>query len=500
MAIPKCHKLGSMVVAIATAPLLIPIAAEAADVGLFRMKRTWWGGTSTNESPDPYISADYAPGLQPPDKRPPAEAYVSFSTTVNGAKLAPAARFTAPSKFIIDRTYYGIKEPSRAGPPTYPESKAWYSYWNLKGSFRPNNSRYGGASMTTTVVFPTTMGNPTPPFNKGKPAKYPGGPISPTTTPCVGGGTVGGGCGYWAHDFGTQMAGDKISFVGGNYDFSRAGSIMITPGANRFGGTMHFFYGPNHTRYRYGVYFSPYISKAYGRQTDVRDPAADTHLGDVQFGGGFNIYRMTQYGQQRSTSGSQYSPGDDYVIRARNFYTLAPFTTGMVTAWQPFGNTNTVFTLTGYDNRTPNGLSGVISLVRPRLVHTYKIPPDPNDPTAMTSASASAWQMKFHFFCPYSDFDSDGVGLLDNCSEDPNTGQDDTDGDGYGNICDADYDNSGIVGFPDFGQFVGAFGTTDMEKCHHEPIPGCIVGFPDFGSFVSMFGTSPGPLGPTTCL
>jgi hypothetical protein len=480
---------------------VIPTWAEAADVGLFRMKRTWWGGTSTNSPADPYISTDYHPRLKGPNKAPPAEAYVGFSTTANGAKLAPAPRFTAPSKFIVDYTRYVTCTPVTC-PPGYPESKAWYSYWNLKGSFRPNNSRYGGASMATTVVFPTTMGNPTPPFNEGEPAKYPGGPISPTTTPCVSGGAAGGGCGYWAHDFGTHMAGDKISFVGGNYDFDRAGSMMVTPGKNRFGGTMHFFYGPNERKYRYNLYFYPYPSKSYGRQTDVRDPAADTHLGDVQFGGGFNIYRMTAYGQQRSTSGTPSSPGDDYVVQARNFYTLAPFTTGMVTAWQPFGNTNTVFTLTGYDNRTPNGLSGVISLVRPRLVHTYKIPNDPNEPTrVMASASASAWQMKFHFICPYVNSDGDGVGdRIDNCSEDANTGQDDTDADGYGNICDADYDNSGIVGFPDFGEFVRAFGSTDMEKCHNEPIPGCIVGFPDFGAFVAMFGSSPGP-GPaeTTC-
>ena len=97
------------------------------------------------------------------------------------------------------------------------------------------------------------------------------------------------------------------------------------------------------------------------------------------------------------------------------------------------------------------------------------------------------------------DFDSDGVAdNIDNCSEDANTGQDDTDVDGCGNICDADYDDGGKVGFPDFGEFVGAFASTDMEKCHVEPIPGCVVGFPSFGKFVAMFGSVPGPSGPTT--
>jgi len=69
----------------------------------------------------------------------------------------------------------------------------------------------------------------------------------------------------------------------------------------------------------------------------------------------------------------------------------------MVTVWQPFGGTNTEFQLTGYDNRTPDALSGVISLVRPRLVQVYTLWPDPNLPILHTWASGSAWQMDFHF-------------------------------------------------------------------------------------------------------
>jgi hypothetical protein len=87
---------------------------------------------------------------------------------------------------------------------------------------------------------------------------------------------------------------------------------------------------------------------------------------------------------------------------------------------------------------------------------------------------------------------------IDNCLDVHNPGQDDTDGDDCGNLCDADYDNNGTVGFPDFGQFVAAFGTGDTEKCHVEPISGCTVGFPDFGFLVSSFGTAPGPSGTTS--
>jgi hypothetical protein len=97
------------------------------------------------------------------------------------------------------------------------------------------------------------------------------------------------------------------------------------------------------------------------------------------------------------------------------------------------------------------------------------------------------------------DYDSDGIGdTIDNCSTSENTAQDDTDVDDCGNLCDADYDQNGTVGFPDFLEFGVAFNTTtNPEKCHIEPIPGCTVGFPDFLYFGTVFNTAPGPSGTT---
>ncbi len=97
------------------------------------------------------------------------------------------------------------------------------------------------------------------------------------------------------------------------------------------------------------------------------------------------------------------------------------------------------------------------------------------------------------------DFDLDGVeDEFDNCSEAPNSGQDDTDGDDCGNRCDADYDDSGVVGHPDFFRFGTVFGTIgNEEQCHNEPIPGCFVSFADFGFVVAAFGEIPGPSGTT---
>jgi hypothetical protein len=106
---------------------------------------------------------------------------------------------------------------------------------------------------------------------------------------------------------------------------------------------------------------------------------------------------MTPYGEKRATSGTPSDPGGYISRRNPYFFTIIPFTTGMITAFGPFGDTYTEFTLTGYDNRTPEGLSGVISMVRPRLRHTYSVPRDPGDPIRMTWQDTSAWQMDFHF-------------------------------------------------------------------------------------------------------
>ena len=97
------------------------------------------------------------------------------------------------------------------------------------------------------------------------------------------------------------------------------------------------------------------------------------------------------------------------------------------------------------------------------------------------------------------DSDNDGVADgLDNCSESANPAQDDTDADDCGNLCDADYDQSGLVGFTDFIDFASAFDTTDEEKCHDEPIAGCTVGYADYGYFYGAFGFVPGPSGTTS--
>jgi hypothetical protein len=103
--------------------------------------------------------------------------------------------------------------------------------------------------------------------------------------------------------------------------------------------------------------------------------------------------------------------------------------------------------------------------------------------------------------CGATDTDGDTVpDCADNCSEVANAAQDDTDGDDCGNLCDADYDNDGFIGFSDFGMFSSCFLAVNCpDQQHSEPVdPARQVGFADFGYFSTAFNGPPaGPSGTT---
>ena len=87
--------------------------------------------------------------------------------------------------------------------------------------------------------------------------------------------------------------------------------------------------------------------------------------------------------------------------------------------------------------------------------------------------------------------DSDGDGIVDgedNCRLTPNADQRDTNGDGYGNICDCDLDNDDVVGMSDFNIFKTEWNTSgagiDSDFDGDEMVDAL-----DFDTFKSRWGS-----------
>jgi hypothetical protein len=93
------------------------------------------------------------------------------------------------------------------------------------------------------------------------------------------------------------------------------------------------------------------------------------------------------------------------------------------------------------------------------------------------------------------DFDLDGwVDLCDNCDALPNASQLDGDSDGYGNVCDCDFDNNGACDGGDFTAFNGVFGTlSPPTSSEFDMAPNGAIDGGDFTAFVGGFGGFPGP-------
>ncbi|MGI0149121.1 MAG: hypothetical protein ACREDF_06285, partial [Thermoplasmata archaeon] len=76
----------------------------------------------------------------------------------------------------------------------------------------------------------------------------------------------------------------------------------------------------------------------------------------------------------------------------------------------------------------------------------------------------------------------------------------DADDDGFGNICDCDFDQNGTCGFSDFNTFLACFGLTvpaagppeDPTCAESDQDVNGIVGFSDFTLFLDRFGGAPG--------
>jgi hypothetical protein len=354
----RIQKIVQISAAVTIACAALPLFAGPADAAgaLFRAKRTWWFGNS-----GPWDNGYLIPPAGRKSYQPPAVAYVG--------NTASNPRFTAPKAFIKNTTLYFACAPGVLWCDWgYYWIKYRYSYWNAKGSFRRQNAN--APTTTTTIRFATTMLDP-----NASPTAM-GAPVTPTTT--------------W----------------GGRYDFSRGGSIMIWPGSDRFGGTMRFFQGPN--SFFYSINFAAYPP------TTRSFPAKPL---SQQLGTGieFEIGEVTSLsvGLLYERTGPAKENGREPLGRVVYLVTRAPYTTGKARVWEPLGNTNTVQTGTGYDNRTAAGLNGIISMVHPRLVHAYSVfVPSTGKPIQMTWSCARLRKIDFRFLPEPAGVGMLAVGLL----------------------------------------------------------------------------------------
>ncbi len=118
-----------------------------------------------------------------------------------------------------------------------------------------------------------------------------------------------------------------------------------------------------------------------------------------------------------------------------------------------------------------------------------------NDLFTDTPSSAFAVRVSRHlsWLTPLLDSDGDEVpDGSDNCLFAPNAGQDDTDADGYGNLCDCDFDQNGVCGFPDFNMLLAELGRPDSGVGTDMDSNG-LVGLSDFSLMLSGLGRPPGP-------
>jgi hypothetical protein len=348
---------------------------------------------------------------------PPGIAIVEPGNPIGGA-------FTLPTGFINVTGTYSLT-PKTAWPGY--TTVVYVDYYNGPGKFQPN---FGSSASQVRMVFPTTGGNPVPNYGGGD-------PVTPTTT------------------------------FDGRYDVSRGGSINITPGANRFGGTFRLFYGPNAGWKQYIYYFSQrprsalYQGYRYYLCFDdgMYDCTPNTFVSDP---GTTAMYLgvwwlLTEKGRAKATTptrpnGTVPTPygNASYLKRSQHYLNLIhPWTTGFASAvstrwwsswispqasgydtslggvtlsvkkyrWNQNFNktlsTLTTFTSTPY-TQVLKGVTRVVSMVRPRLVHTYTVPIDPVGSIENTWQVARMWRLKV-FFLPEPTgllMLSTGLGLL----------------------------------------------------------------------------------------
>jgi len=362
---------------VAIASLLLAASAQA-DTRMFRTSFTTYGAQGTQPG-----------GLTPSLSSAPCGHATAPCPAASEGTTTPVAKFTIPPNALVS-TYYTYSYTGYAGYT----SLTTVSSYNGRGRFSPN----AGPSAYSRVYFPTTG------LNKA-PHKASGNPATPTTT------------------------------FGGQLDFSRAGSIQITPGVNRFGGTLQFLYGPSSlfkqkintaTGYYSKATGSFYcqLSKGSGAGARSGPLQACTLSGTSKAGviGSSGMVTRKKYTSLGIVPIKTTGGVNNLTYKAYYLSLIAPLTTGKVYAQNPLNYKNQKFTATGYDStfstgttrsfmytnynynttgtgtttttttstKQLTGITRISSMIRPRLRHTYL---NSNDPPIAPSTNFQAARM-----------------------------------------------------------------------------------------------------------
>ena len=119
-------------------------------------------------------------------------------------------------------------------------------------------------------------------------------------------------------------------------------------------------------------------------------------------------------------------------------------------------------------------------------------------PSPIGTTGSANYELKAGFFA-IPDSDADAVrDFMDNCTFDANTSQLDSNGDGFGNLCDPDLNNNGIVNFADYAALTAAFLSipgSDNWNPDADLTGDGLVSFADIALFQFFFLSAPGPSG-----
>jgi len=118
-----------------------------------------------------------------------------------------------------------------------------------------------------------------------------------------------------------------------------------------------------------------------------------------------------------------------------------------------------------------------------------------NGSTLTTGITEAAFEVTV---TPPPDADSDGVpDTTDNCTLIANVSQTDTDTDGHGNVCDADFNQDCAINFFDLVDFKNVFGV--VSPLHDLNESGGPINFFDLVELKVVFGGTPGPSAAGLC-